>query len=58
MQPLTGGTFRLRNRLLYLANAIVDQHIGLEATKDGVWSIWFNTVRLATATHHDHIISG
>jgi transposase InsO family protein len=24
----TGGTFRFRSRLLYLANAMVDQHIG------------------------------
>jgi len=26
----TGGTFRFQNRLLYLAKAMVDQHIGLE----------------------------
>jgi hypothetical protein len=54
----TGGTFRFRNRLLYLANAMVDQQIGLEQTEDGVWSIWFYTVLLATFDERDYIISG
>lgn len=54
----TGGTFRFRNRLLYLANAMVDQQIGLEATENGVWSIWFNTVLLATRDERDYIIAG
>jgi transposase InsO family protein len=54
----TGGTFRFRNRLLYLANAMVDQQVGLEETEDGVWSIWFNTVLLATFDEHDYIITG
>jgi hypothetical protein len=55
---ITGGTFRFRNRLLYLANAMVDQHIGLEETDDGVRAIWFNTVLLATFDEHDYIITG
>ena len=54
----TGGTFRFRNRLLYLANAMVDQHVGLEETDDGIWAIWFNTVLLATFDEHDYIITG
>lgn len=54
----TGGTFRFRQRLLYLANAMVDQQIGLEETEDGVWSIWFNTVLLATFDERDYIITG
>jgi len=33
----TGGTFRLHHKLLYIANALVDQHIGLEDTDDGIW---------------------
>lgn len=37
----TGGTFLCDHRLLDLANAMVDQHIGLEETDDGVWSIFF-----------------
>lgn len=54
----TGGTFRFRSRLLYLANAMVDQHIGLEETDDGLWTIYFNTVLLATFDEHDYIITG
>jgi putative transposase len=54
----TGGTFRLHHKLLYLANAMVDQHIGLEETDDGVWSIYFNTVLLATLDERDYIIRG
>jgi transposase InsO family protein len=54
----TGGTFRFRHRLLYLANAMVDQSIGLEETEDGVWAIWFNTVLLATFDERDYIITG
>ena len=54
----TGGTFRFRTRLLYLANAMVDQHIGLEETDDGIWTIHFNTVLLATFDERDYIIRG
>jgi hypothetical protein len=54
----TGGTFRFGHRLLYLANAMVDQHIGLEETDDGVWNIHFNTVLLATLDERDYIIRG
>jgi putative transposase len=52
------GTFRFQKRLLYLANALVDQHVGLEETADGVWSIYFNTVLLATLDERDYIIRG
>ncbi len=54
----TGGTFRFRSRLLYLANAMVDQHIGLEETDDGIWAIHFNTILLATFDERDYIITG
>lgn len=54
----TGGTFRLHRRLLYLANALTDQSIGLEETDDGVWAIYFNTVLLATVDERDYIIRG
>jgi len=54
----TGGTFRFRDRLLYLARAMVDQTIGLEETDDGVWAIHFNTVLLATFDERDYIITG
>lgn len=54
----TGGTFRLQQKLLYLANAMVDQHIGLEETDDGVWTIYFNTILLAKFDERDYIIRG
>jgi hypothetical protein len=54
----TGGTFRFRSRLLYLANAMVDQHIGLEETDDGLWAIYFNNILLATFDERDCIITG
>ena len=53
----TGGTFRFRNRLLYLVTTLVDQLIGLEETDDGVWAIHFNTVLLATFDERDYIIT-
>ena len=54
----TGGTFRLQHKLLYIANALVDQHIGLDETDDGIWSIYFNTVLIATVDERDYIIRG
>lgn len=41
-------TFRFQQRLRYIANALVNQHIGLDETGNGVWAIYFNTVLLAT----------
>ena len=43
-------------RLLYLANALTDQQIGLEETDDGLWSIYFHSVLLATLDERDYII--
>ena len=43
----TGGTFRLHHQLLYIANALVDQTIGLEETDDGVWAIYSTPCCLA-----------
>jgi putative transposase len=54
----TGGTFRFQHRLLYLANAMVDQPIGLEEIDDGIWAIHFNNVLLATFDERDYIITG
>jgi hypothetical protein len=54
----TGGTFRFQHKLLYIANSLVDQCIGLEETDDGVWSIYFNKVLIATLNERDYIIRG
>jgi hypothetical protein len=54
----TGGTFRMHHKLLYIANALVDQTIGLEETDDGLWAIYFNTVLPGTLNERDYIICG
>jgi hypothetical protein len=51
-------TFRFQPRLLSIANALVNQHIGLEETDGGVWAIYFNTVLLATLDERDFVIRG
>lgn len=52
------GTLHFQHKLLYIANSLVDQHVGLEETDDGVWSIYFNTVLLATLDERDYIVRG
>jgi len=54
----TGGTFRFHYKLLYISNALVNQHVGLEETDDGVWSIYFNTVLIGTMNKRVYIIRG
>lgn len=54
----TGGTFRFHRKLLHIANALVDQHIGLDETEDGRWAIYFNTILIATMDERDYIIRG
>lgn len=44
------------HHLLYIANSLVDQHIGLEETDDAVWSIYFNSVLIAILDGRDYII--
>ena len=52
----TCGTCRFGPRLLYIANALAHHHIGLEETDDGLWSVCFNTVLLATLDERDRIL--
>jgi len=54
----TGGTFRFKRKLLYVVNSLIDHRIGLEETDDGIWSIYFNTVLIATLDERDYIIRG
>lgn len=44
----TAWTIRFQRRLIYLADSLVDQPIGLEETDDGSWMIRFNTVLVGT----------
>ncbi|MGH7269871.1 MAG: integrase core domain-containing protein [Polyangiaceae bacterium] len=50
------GTFRLKHKLLFIANALQQHHIGLDETEDGIWSIYFGTVLLAKVDEREMII--
>jgi hypothetical protein len=50
------GTFRLKHKPLFIANALKQYHIGLEETDDGIWSIYFGTVLLAKVDEREMII--
>jgi transposase InsO family protein len=50
------GTFRFKHRLLFIANALKQHHIGLEEVDDGIWSIYFNRVLLARLDERDYVI--
>jgi hypothetical protein len=59
VKHVTGaGTFRFQQHLLHLADALVDQWIGPEERDDGVSSIQFDTVVLATLDERDFLIRG
>jgi transposase InsO family protein len=40
------GTIRFKDRLLFLANALKQHHVGLEETGDGIWSLYLGAVLL------------
>jgi len=50
------GTFRFKSRLLFIANALKQHHIGLEEVDDGIWSIYFCRVLLARLDERDFVI--
>lgn len=50
------GTFRLKQKLLFIANALKEHHIGLDETDDAIWSIYFGRVLLAKVDERDMII--
>jgi transposase InsO family protein len=52
------GTFRFKDRLLFIANALKQHPIGLEETDTGIWSIYLGSVLLARLDERDHIIRG
>ena len=52
----TAGTFRFGKRIVYLANALTNQKIGMEETDDGLWSMYFHSVLLAPFDERDYII--
>lgn len=50
------GTIRFKKRLLFIANSLKQQVIGLEEVDDGVWSIYFCNVLLARVDERDYVI--
>ena len=50
------GTFRFKNKLIFIANALKQNHIGLDEVDDGIWSIYFSTTLLARMDERDFII--
>ena len=52
------GTFRLKARLLFIANALKQNLVGLEEVDDGVWTIYLCNVLLARPDERDFIIRG
>jgi transposase InsO family protein len=50
------GTFRFKNRLLFIANALKQNHIGLDEVEDGVWSIYFSNTLIARLDERDFVI--
>jgi putative transposase len=52
------GTIRFQKRVLFIANALKQHHIGLEETEDGIWSIYFCHVLLGRLDERDYRIKG
>lgn len=52
------GTFRLKHKLLFIANALKQELVGLEEIGDGIWSIYFGTVLLGRVDEREMRIYG
>ena len=50
------GTIRFKKRLLFIANSLKQQVLGLEEVDDGVWSIYFCNVLLARIDERDYVL--
>lgn len=52
------GTFRFRHRPLFVAQFLLNHHIGSAETEDGLCSIYFNITLLAKFDTQDYMIQG
>lgn len=52
------GTFRFKHKLLFIANALKQNYIGLEEVDDGVWSTFFGFVLLGRIDEREMRICG
>jgi transposase InsO family protein len=52
------GTIRFKDRLLFLANALQQHHVGLEETDDGLWSLYLGAVLLGKINEREMKVYG
>lgn len=52
------GTIRFKDRLLFLANALKQHHVGLDETEDGIWSLYLGTVLLGKINEREMKVYG
>src|SRR2546425_6881796 len=50
------GTFRFKHRLLFIANALKQHHIGLEVVTHGISILYFHRRLLARLAERDYVI--
>ena len=50
------GTIRFKQRLLFIANSLKQQVLGLEEVDDGIWSLYFCNVLLARIDERDYVL--
>lgn len=50
------GTIRLKSKLLFIANALKQHHVGLEEVDEGIWSLYFCSVLLGRIDERDYVI--
>jgi hypothetical protein len=52
------GTIRFKHRLLFLANALKQHHVGLEETDDGICSLYLGPVLLGRIDEREMRVYG
>ncbi len=52
------GTIRFKHKLLFLANALKQHHVGLEESDDGIWSLYLGPVLLGRIDERDMRVYG
>jgi transposase InsO family protein len=52
------GTFHFKHKLLFIANALKQNYIGLDEVDDGIWSIFFGAVLLGRIDEREMRIYG
>ena len=57
-QVSKSSMFRFNHRQVFLSEALIDEHIGLEEVEDGLWSIYFYNVLLGRLDERDYKIRG